>query len=164
MHKAELRFAAADGFGMLFTNGTGTGKTFTGLGVVKRYERQGKTNVLIVVPSDKIAEDWITSGRALGLDITQLASTKDAGKGIVVTTYANLGQNDELARRPWDLVVPDEAHYLMQQADGALTTALASLRAITMHPDGAHTRAVMIHRELHQAASAASPSGLRPWA
>ena len=156
VHKAELRFAAADGFGMLFTNGTGTGKTFTGLGVVKRYERQGKTNVLIVVPSDKIAEDWITSGRALGLDITQLASTKDAGKGIVVTTYANLGQNDELARRPWDLVVPDEAHYLMQQADGALTTALASLRAITMHPDGAHTRAVMIHRELHQAASAAS--------
>jgi hypothetical protein len=156
VHKAELRFAAADGFGMLFTNGTGTGKTFTGLGVVKRFERQGKTNVLIVVPSDKIAEDWITSGRALGLDITQLASTKDAGKGIVVTTYANLGQNDELARRPWDLVVPDEAHYLMQQADGALTTALASLRAITLHPDGAHTRAVMIHRELHQAASAAS--------
>ena len=97
--KAEDRFAVPDGYGMLFTNGTGTGKTFTGLGVVKRMARQGKTNTLIVVPDDKIAADWIESGEPLGLKITKLKDTQDAGKGIVITTYANLGENDALARR-----------------------------------------------------------------
>jgi hypothetical protein len=146
--KAEARFAKPDGYGMLFTNGTGTGKTFTGLGIVKRFQRQGKTNVLIVAPSDKIMSDWVKSGIPLGLDITQLASTSDAGRGIVVTTYANLGQNDALAKREWDLIVADEAHYLMRSADGERTAALDALRAITLHPDGYMQRTNMLHREL----------------
>jgi hypothetical protein len=45
--KAEQRFAKPDGHGMLFTNGTGTGKTYTGLGIVKRFAKRGKTNILI---------------------------------------------------------------------------------------------------------------------
>lgn len=146
--KAEARFAKPDGYGMLFTNGTGTGKTFTGLGVVKRFQRQGKTNVLIVAPSDKIMADWISSGVPLGLEITALANTGDAGRGIVVTTYANLGQNDALAKREWDLIVTDEAHYLMRSADGERTAALDALRAITLHPDGYMQRTNMLHRDL----------------
>lgn len=132
---------------MLFTNGTGTGKTFTGLGVVKRAVRQGKTNILIAVPSDKIAADWIESGVPLGLEISKLKDTKDAGRGIVVTTYANLGANDALASREWDMVVADEAHKLMQAEDGTPTTYLENLRAITLHPDGAHQRYAMLNRE-----------------
>ena len=146
--KAEARFAKPDGYGMLFTNGTGTGKTFTGLGVVKRFQRQGKTNVLIVAPSDKIMSDWIKSGVPLGLDITALANTGDAGRGIVVTTYANLGQNDALAKREWDLIVADEAHYFMRSKDGAKTAALEALRAIALHPDGYMQRADMLNRDL----------------
>jgi len=46
--KAESKFAEPEGYGMLFTNGTGTGKTFTGLGVVKRFSNAGKNNILIV--------------------------------------------------------------------------------------------------------------------
>lgn len=145
--KAEQQFAKPDGYGMLFTNGTGTGKTFTGLGVVKRFALQGKSNTLIVVPDDKIAADWIESGKALGLSITKLQDTKDAGNGIVVTSYANLGENDELARRQWDLVVPDEAHTLMQSADGTPTSYLKSLRAITLHPDGFYQRHSMLYRD-----------------
>lgn len=145
--KAEQQFAKPDGYGMLFTNGTGTGKTFTGLGVVKRFALQGKTNTLIVVPDDKIAADWIESGKALGLSITKLKDTKDAGQGIVVTSYANLGENDELARRQWDLVVPDEAHTLMQSADGTPTGYLKALRGITLHPDGAYQRHSMLYRD-----------------
>jgi hypothetical protein len=145
--KAEDRFAVPDGYGMLFTNGTGTGKTFTGLGVVKRLQRQGKTNTLIVVPDDKIAADWIESGEPLGLNITKLKDTQDAGKGIVITTYANLGENDALAQRKWDVVVADEAHTLMQSADGKVTGYLANLRAITHHPDGAFQRHRMLYRE-----------------
>lgn len=145
--KAEDRFAVPDGYGMLFTNGTGTGKTFTGLGVVKRMQRQGKTNTLIVVPDDKIAADWVESGEPLGLKITKLKDTQDAGKGIVITTYANLGENDALARRQWDLVVADESHTLMQSADGKVTTYLANLRAITHHPDGASQRHTMLNRD-----------------
>jgi len=132
---------------MLFTNGTGTGKTFTGLGIVKRFDRQGKSNTLIVVPDDKIAADWIESGVPLGLDISKLKDTKDVGKGIVVATYANLGENDQLATREWDLVVADEAHTLMQSADGRETSYLSNLRAITLHPDGAYQRHTMLHRE-----------------
>lgn len=134
---------------MLFTNGTGTGKTFTGLGVVKRRAMQGKTNQLIVVPDNKIAADWIDSGKALGLDITQLESTSTAGKGIVITTYANLGANDELAKRQWDHVLPDEAHSLMQSEDGRLTSYLHNLRAITYHPDGEHQAWIMRNRPQH---------------
>ena len=145
--KAERQFAKADGYGMLFTNGTGTGKTYTGLGVVKRYERQGKKNILIVVPDNKIASDWIESGIPLGLKITGLKDTKDAGQGIVITTYANLGENDELARREWDLVLADEAHSLMQSADGAVTTYLQNVRALTYHPMGELQRYEMLNRE-----------------
>lgn len=145
--KAEDRFAKPDGYGMLFTNGAGTGKTFSGLGVVKRFARQGKTNILVVVPDDKISADWIESGEPLGLSISKLKDTKDAGKGVVVTTYANLGENDQLANREWDLVVADEAHSLMQSADGRVTTYLANLRAITLHPDGAYQRHTMLYRD-----------------
>ncbi len=133
---------------MLFTNGTGTGKTFSGLGIVKRFARQGKTNTLIVAPSDKIIEDWIDSAKALGLTVTRLTGTNEAGTGIVITTYAAFGANRTLADRSWDLVVTDEAHYLAQAADGEATTFLRTLRAITMHPEGDLTRAYMIHREL----------------
>lgn len=144
--KAETRFAQPDGYGMLFTNGTGTGKTFTGLGTVKRMQRQGKTNILIVVPDDKIAADWIESGEPLGLKISKLKDTQDAGTGIVITSYANLGDNDALASRQWDMVVADEVHTLMQSADGTATKYLANLRAITHHPDGATQRYTMLNR------------------
>lgn len=143
---AETRFAKEDGYGMLFTNGTGTGKTFSGLGIIKRHALQGKTNTLIVAPDSKIASDWMESGKLLGLDITLLDDTKDAGKGIVITTYANLGANDKLAARQWDLVVADEAHSLMQAADGEATGYLQNLRAITYHPDGAGQRHSMLNR------------------
>lgn len=147
VHKAEQRFAKADGYGILFTNGTGTGKTFTGLGIVKRFERQGKTNTLIVVPDAKIMSDWVDSGKALGLTITPLADTRDAGRGITITTYANLGDNDALANRDWDLVVPDEAHSLKQSSDGKDTLALNKMRAITLHPRGTLERYSMLNRD-----------------
>ncbi|WP_312834500.1 PLxRFG domain-containing protein [Comamonas sp.] len=138
--KAEARFDKPDGYGMLFTNGTGTGKTFTGLGVISRQLRQGKDNILVVVPTEKIASDWIDSGKRLDLGITQLKDTRDAGRGIVITTYANLGMNKALVARPWSLVVADESHTLMQSEDAKETDALRMVRALTLHPDGAWTR------------------------
>jgi hypothetical protein len=137
---AENRFAKPEGYGVLFTNGTGTGKTYSGLGVIKRFERQGKSNILIVVPYDKISSDWVKAGRDLKLNITGLENTQDAGKGIVITTYANMGANDALVRRKWDLIVADESHYMMQAKDGGSTNALDNLRAITMHPRGKFER------------------------
>lgn len=146
--KAENRFAQPDGYGILFTNGTGTGKTYTGLGVIKRMALQGKENILLAAPSDKVIEDWINSGKTMGLNITKLDSTKDAGKGIVITTYANLGDNMVLGDRRWDGAVLDEAHYLMSSKDGTTTNALKALRAITFHPDGVSDLAAMRNREL----------------
>lgn len=135
--KIEQRFMKPDGYGMLITNGTGTGKTFSGLGVVKRFVNEGKSNILIVTPDEKVASDWAQSGIPLNLEISQLQNTQDAGQGIVITTYANLGANSSLSTRKFDLVVADEAHKLMQGADAKVTKALAAVRALTMHPEGA---------------------------
>ncbi|MEF9946791.1 MAG: LPD38 domain-containing protein [Comamonas sp.] len=145
--KAEKAYRQPDTHGMLLTNGTGTGKTFSGLGVVRRFVDQGKTNILIPVPDDKIASDWVRSGQLLGLKIHQLESTKDAGKGVTVTTYANLGENKALASRQWDLIVPDEAHSLMSNQDASTTLALEAVRGLTYHPRGVWARMAMVHAE-----------------
>ena len=132
VHFAEERFQK--GTGVMFTNGTGTGKTYTGLGIIKRH---GGTDILIVVPSDKIARDWAKSGVNLGLKIHQLVDTSDNGKNsIVVATYANAYQNNTLSNRNWSLVVADESHTLMQNQTGAVTQILSSFHAVTKHPAG----------------------------
>lgn len=140
VYLAEQRFTKPDGYGFLFTNGTGTGKTYTGLGVIKRFERQGKTNILIVAPNDKIMEDWILSGQNLGLNVTALRDTADSGSGIAITTYANFGQNNELVKRKWDMIVADESHHISSEQSGEETERLKVLRAITLHPDGEYQR------------------------
>ncbi len=148
---AELRFHKTEGHGMLFTNGTGTGKTYSGLGVIKRFALQGKHQAMVIAPSQGILEDWARSARDLGLEMHILDSAVDGGRpGLNGTTYANFGTNDRLADREWDLVVPDEAHKLSSDQDGTVTDALATLRALTYHPDGLHRRAEMVLRSLHQ--------------
>lgn len=133
--KAENRLANNNG--ILFTNGTGTGKTATGLGVAKRFINDGKDNIIIVVPSDKIAADWVKFARMLGVNLKQLEDTKSNGDtGPVVTTYANFGQNETLAQRDWDLVIADESHYLSSNESGDATDALNQLRALTGHHKG----------------------------
>lgn len=132
---------------MLLTNGTGTGKTLSGLGVVKRFARDGKKNILIVAPSQGILNQWVDAAKWLGLDVSILESTQDKGKGIVATTYANLGENPTLADRSWDLVVTDESHKLSSDKDGTPTAALQALRAITFHPDGMYRRGQMVFRK-----------------
>lgn len=139
----EQRLGLDDGYGVLITNGTGTGKTFVSLGAIKRLVKQGKNNILIFAPSEAVINGWIRSAPMLGLDINRLTDTKDAGKGVVITTYANLRDNNALIKRNWDLVVADEAQMLSQNADGEITDAGHAYQAITMHPDGARQRTRM---------------------
>lgn len=125
------------GNGIVITNGTGTGKTMSGLGVAKRFHNAGRENILILVPSDKIASDWVKSAGWLDMPLKQLSGiTDNGGSGPVITTYANLGQNNSLAQREWDLVIPDESHRLMQNESGDVTEQLRMFRALTGHPDG----------------------------
>ncbi|GEK46566.1 hypothetical protein HPA02_08490 [Bisbaumannia pacifica] len=146
---AERRFFEADGRGVLFSNGTGTGKTYTGLGIAKRHQLMGRPNILIVVPSDKIARDWVASGENVGLPIRQLRDTRDnGGEGAVITTYANFRQNNSLAEREWDLVMADEAHNLLQRDEFEETAALGTLRALTGYPGSSRRLAEMRNPEL----------------
>jgi len=145
---AEKRWSSPDGYGVLFTNGTGTGKTFLSLGAIKRLTKQGKGNGIVVVPNEAVMNEWVKSAPALGLQITPLADTKDAGSGIAITTYANFGQNDDIAKRDYDFVTIDEAHLLMLGKEAASTEALGALRAVSLHPDGVLRRAEMQNREL----------------
>lgn len=122
VQKAEQRFKR--GKGILFTNGTGTGKTFVGLGIVKRFTVRNKRNILIVVPTDKKAKDWIIEGQVLNLEIRSLENTRDCKPRITVTTYANFNQNERLSHLDFDLVVYDECHYLLQNGSGNYTESL----------------------------------------
>lgn len=140
--KAEKRLIEQNQNGILFTNGTGTGKTFTGLGAVKRFANAGKGNVLIVSMNEKIVRDFIKSAKSLLIDVYQLQDTRDNGgedHNIVATTYANFGQNKALAQKDWDLIIVDEAHNLMQNKDGDETGALHKLRALSGHHAGFYT-------------------------
>lgn len=132
---AENRFK--DHSGMMFTNGTGTGKTYTGLGVVKRFVDAGKNNILIIAPSDGILKQWEeAAAKDFGITLTRLDSTKDAGKGAVTATYANVGANQALVNRDFDLVITDESHNLMGSESAKPTDALQLVRAVTGNKDG----------------------------
>ena len=140
--KAENRLIGENHGGILFTNGTGTGKTFTGLGAVKRFDNAGLKNILIVSMNNKIVRDFIKSAKALNLNVHQLEDVNDNGgeaHNIVATTYANLAQNKTLADKNWHLIVVDESHNLMQSEDGKLTAALSKIRALSGHHAGFDT-------------------------
>lgn len=136
--KAETQFFGKEhtdrehayGKGYLFTNGTGTGKTYTGLGVAKRLAKQGKGRILFVTPSQKKVSDWIKDGKNLGLDIKDLDSwakmrgttaTTESGEGMVITTFANFGLNKKLLETEWDAVIYDECHRIMENKKGTET-------------------------------------------
>ena len=135
--------------GAMLTNGTGTGKTYSGLGFVKRMYDAGKKNILIVSPGESINDQWIeAASKHFDLSVEKLDSTKDSGKdgGICITTYANLQANKELVNRNWDAVVSDESHTLMQNEKGEETGYLSMLRALTLNPRGAYKRFKLQHR------------------
>lgn len=136
--KAETQFFGKEhadhehayGKGYLFTNGTGTGKTYTGLGVAKRLAKQGKSRILFITPSQKKVSDWIKDGKNLGLDIKDLDSwakmrgttaTTESGEGMVITTFANFGLNKKLLETEWDAVIYDECHRIMENKKGTET-------------------------------------------
>lgn len=132
---AEDRFKEHSG--MMFTNGTGTGKTYTGLGIVKRFVDADKKNILIIAPSDGILKQWEeAAAKDFGITLTRLNSTKDAGNGAVTATYANVGANQALVNRDFDLVITDESHNLMGSESATPTDALKLVRAVTGHKDG----------------------------
>lgn len=135
--------------GVMLTNGTGTGKTYSGLGFVKRMYDAGKKNILIVSPSESINNQWIEAAeKSFDIHIQKLDDTKDSGKNgeVCITTYANLQANRELVNRNWDAVVSDESHTLMQNEKGEETGYLSMLRALTMNPRGAYKRFKLQHR------------------
>lgn len=132
---AENRFNEHSG--MMFTNGTGTGKTYTGLGIVKRFVDADKKNILIIAPSDGILKQWEeAAAKDFGITLTRLNSTKDAGEGAVTATYANVGANQALVNRDFDLVITDESHNLMGSESATPADALKLVRAVTGHKDG----------------------------
>jgi GNAT superfamily N-acetyltransferase len=159
--KIETRYAKPDGHGMMLTNGTGTGKTYSGLGIVKRFALQGKTNIMIVAPSQGILDGWIAAGVDMGIPITKLEDSKSAGTGIVATSYANLGDNPELAKREWDLIVTDESDNLMSSASGKVTKALKNMRGITNRPADLYHKVMMIHADEWSALHPVTPKGAR---
>lgn len=137
---AEKRFASG-GKGYLFTNSTGTGKTFVALGIIYRFLFEGKSNILIVVPTERKCEDFVEAAdKYFSMSIRTLKGIHDAGFGIVITTYANFYQNIALLRRSFDLVVYDECHYLNQNQQGKETVYYDQHKAICNLPSRARDK------------------------
>ncbi len=112
------------GKGYLFTNATGTGKTFTGAGIIKRFVKSGRGRVLIITPTQNKVSDWISEGARIDLEINPLADTKDVGEGVVCTTYANFRENEAIMNEDFDLIVYDESHNITKSLRGTETEAL----------------------------------------
>lgn len=143
---AEERFKV--GKGVMFTDGTGTGKTLSGLGVVYRFYHQDKKDILIVVPTDQKCLDWKEEALMLDLYIYQLVGIQDNGSEITVTTYSNFYQNEELRNKDWDLIVYDESHYLGQNASGAETSYFEQHKQIANLPSAVRHRAMRMYEHL----------------
>lgn len=140
--KAEKRYES-NGKGMLFTNATGTGKTFTGLGIVKRFINAGKNNVLIVTPTSEKNNDWINDAKKLDIGVILLSSiTDNGGESPCVTTYANFRQNESLLKRNWDLLVFDESHKISAASGDVDTQVKNALDRLSGVMDNAHFRAI----------------------
>lgn len=139
--------------GILFTDGTGTGKTYTGLGIAKRFINRGIRDGIIVVPTDAKAKDWIDEAHPFGISIHQLENLKDhGGEGsVVVTTYANFRQNEALLARarkkPFGFVIYDESHKLVSNQQGDETEADIAHKKLTISPNNA----ARLARESYQA-------------
>lgn len=129
--KAETRLLQQNKKGIMFTDGTGTGKTMTALGIAKRFLKRGGKNILIVTPSDKKVKDWVEEASYLGIKATGLKGLDDKGSGVSVTTYANFGQNTELTKRTFDLIIYDESHNLMSNEKGDSTLAVKQHRELS---------------------------------
>lgn len=98
---AEKRFE--EGKGYLFTNGTGTGKTYVGLGIAKRFFEQDKMDILIVVPTQKKCIDWIEEAINFNLRIHPLEGINDKGFEVSITTFENYYKGnkfDKIAMNP----------------------------------------------------------------
>lgn len=110
----EKRLYSNDKPGMLVANGTGTGKTLTALGVIKRQIMNGKKKILIIVPSQDIANDaWVKDGKLLGLDeFAYLGNGKTVDGVPNIISYSSLATNKHVQEVDWDLIVCDEAHHI----------------------------------------------------
>lgn len=117
---AEERFSTG-GRGVLFTNGTGTGKTFTGLGIAKRKLKMGAKNILILTQSTQKNLDWKKEGKILNIDIVEVSNTKDNPNGTIIATYANFRENKGLNSRTYDLIIYDESQSILGSKEGSIT-------------------------------------------
>lgn len=140
---AEKRFEDG-GKGYLFTNGTGTGKTFVGLGIAKRFYQRDFRDILIVVPTEKKCLDWIEEGLKFKLNIYQLKNIKDAGIEITVTTYSNFYQNEAILKRDFHLVIYDESHYLNQSEGGKANVYYDKHKEVVNVPSAAKEKAKLL--------------------
>lgn len=131
----EKRLYASDKPGMLVANGTGTGKTLTALGVIKRLLMQGKTKILIIVPGQDIANDaWRGDGKLLGIESFAYLGNGAVVEGVPnIISYSSLATNKSVQETDWDLIVCDEAHHI---ASGANRTD-----ANRLQDQGIYTRA-----------------------
>lgn len=141
VHDTLNRFYVQNKKGKLFTNATGTGKTYLACGVVDAINAICKPNVLIVAPTDALLADWKKSFLSHGYPSKVITCSGSAAVGeITLITYASFRQSVHLLSITYDLVVVDESHHLMMNTGGDKTTGSDLMRALVGHPKGLYLR------------------------
>lgn len=103
----------------------GTGKTFVGAKIVKKYAEENK-RVLVVAPPSLI-QSWVRECDAIG-QLLELA-WKNENANIVVTTYDRL---KHIVHHRFDLVIADEAHRI-KNYDSKRSAKFRALAKATPH-------------------------------
>lgn len=130
---AAARFALRSDFlkGCILCDEGSLGKTYEALLVAGQKWYEGKENILIVLPSNLVAQ-WI---RKLETDFTLpfviWNNTKNIPDedGIVITTYENaIRRADKIKERDWDLAIFDEADTLAKPEKEIVKTLKTAVR------------------------------------
>lgn len=133
------------GINGLLADDMGTGKTATALGFHLHPRRPIRHRpTLVLVPNRDVMNAWLAEidKRAPDVHVCEYWSTKRSladvrGSSLVLTTYELLKKDhDELASRPWGLVIADEAQKIKNPATVAARMARAIPDALRLPMTG----------------------------
>lgn len=101
----------------VLSNGTGTGKTWVGSGVIAEIQPR---KAVIIVPNEQVANGWISTlqkyfGITVSGKLSDVAKSGPVGPGIYWDTYRSVGQSTSDGRsfgNDFDFIAYDESHKL----------------------------------------------------
>ncbi|RYY74489.1 MAG: hypothetical protein EOO52_13065 [Gammaproteobacteria bacterium] len=154
VHNVINHFYVRGEKGKLFTNQTGTGKTFLACGAICAAAALNYKTILIVAPSEKILKDWNHSLSLHGQESNIVTCSGNVNSNsITLMTYASFRQSPHLLHLLFDLLIFDESHYLLMNNKGESTSGCQLMRALIGHEKGYDLRRRLMEESFKKSAA-----------